>query len=906
VAAVVVAVSIGTPLLGLRVFHATDLLLDRYPWREAPPGFTSATNDIVGDTVTTFMPYHTEFRRRVGSADFPLWTPYPGGGLPLGSVPDAGTLGPLNLPYLVVPLWFAPGVAKLLEMAVAIGFTALFVRRLGLEWSSALVGGLVFAFSGYQVVWTNFPQSHVGALIPALFWAVERGLQKQDLRGVLPLVPVAAAMVLEGFPSVTGYALLAAGGYALVRVGAERGVGVWPRVRVLLLLGGAIAIGIGLTAAQVLPFAERTARLDLAYRVQPPGAHLPPFTAATMAVPDAFGSPVEGTYWGPLNYVEVQAFVGASALALVVAAAAWGLGRTIPRGARGAAWGIVAVAGVVLYAGGPLLTALQLTPLFRLNLITRLRSVLGFALAVVAALGLQALADRRGRRGIRATVAWAVAAVAAVYGAVRLWTLAGGAGTREDLTAEAVLPLAVGSVAVMAAWLPSRLRVMGRPAAMWVLPVLFGVEALAFAIPFWPRIPRQEFYPATAVHQMLDRRLGHDRFLGAGGAMAPGTATFFGLRSLTTNNTLPQLPGWEDMIRAVDPDAYGGSPVNPIVAARTRTLTSTVLDRMAVTYAVAPPTTPVIGRRVVVERAGGGTLTLPAGVPLRVPVPGGQVRAAIVELAAAPEVAGEARLVARFLAGGAVVAEGTQRVYPGTAGGPVQVPVVEPRCDPCPARMELDLRLEAQSGAALLRAGAGGAPAVTVVVAGEDRLRVDLVANAVVYRRLGALPRIRWAGRARLVQASSDRLRALAGGVPGDEVLLSGPGPPGSGQGAELDVLSDGGDEIRLSVTSGGDGYVVVADPLLPGWEASVDGRPTALRVADHGLAAVFVPMGTHRVVLRYDPPGWGPGLVISAASAVILLAFTVFSVVRRRTSTRTAPHAMLSGAMGSRDGAPS
>jgi hypothetical protein len=43
---------------------------------------------------------------------------------------------------------------------------------------------------------------------------------------------------------------------------------------------------------------------------------------------------------------------------------------------------------------------------------------------------------------------------------------------------------------------------------------------------------------------------------------------------------------------------------------------------------------------------------------------------------------------------------------------------------------------------------------------------------------------------------------------------------------AIIEVLRDTGDEIRARVSAVGDGYLVVADPLQYGWDATVDGRP--------------------------------------------------------------------------------
>jgi len=902
VAAAVFLISIGSPLLGVRVFHGTDLLLDRAPWRTTHPDVLRASNRMLDDTVSTYMPLRAEVRRRLREDDFPTWTSLPGGGQPLGSVPLDGTLGPLTLPYLVLPLWYAPGLAKLLEMAVAMTFTALFLRRLHLERAPALLGGFIYAMSGFQVVWTNWPPSHVGALVPAVLWATERAIQEQTVRsGVLVTVTV-AAIVFQGFPSVAGYALVAATAFALTRLIVMRNVPVRRRVGVIALLAGAVGLGLGLTALQTMPLARRAAILDLGYRVQAPDQHLPPIAAATLAVPDAMGSPVDDTYFGPLNYVEVQSFIGASSLVMVAAAAAWPARRVV-RGARGFLWTGAALTSVVLYLGGPLLVALQTSSLFRLNFMPRVRSVLGLLLAGLAALGLQSLMDLpgRGRGRWRAVAVWAGAAVLSGLGLVALWRTADGAGQVELVARQTVLPAAIGAGAVATVWLSRRIRPPGIPLAAVVVPPLFAAEALAFALPFWPRVDRDLFYPRTAAHAELQGRLGGDRLVGAGGALYPGTTTFYGIRSLSTNHPLPQIRAWEDLIRVADPEAFARSPVSPSLEPRKAVAASPVLDRLAVRYFVTPPTR-VFGRRVPVPALGADVIG--PGRSVRTVVPGGPIRGIVVRLSGAAGLGPESRVMAELRDDrGEVVGRGSQFVFSRNVPGDLQVPVVEPRCSgvACPSRYTLDLQM-AGPGRVVLDASDSSSAPLSVIVPGDDGLRVDVVENVVGYRRLHALPRIRWAARARVILDADARIEVLAEGASPEEVILSRAGPAGSGLPADLDVQEDGGDTILVMVDAAGPGYLVVADPLLPGWEASVDGSPASLRAADHGVAAVLVPEGEHHIELRHDPPGWRLGIAISAVSALILVLATVISLVRRKPSTGPAPRAMLSGAMTFRD----
>jgi uncharacterized membrane protein YfhO len=126
-------------------------------------------------------------------------------------------------------------------------------------------------------------------------------------------------------------------------------------------------------------------------------------------------------------------------------------------------------------------------------------------------------------------------------------------------------------------------------------------------------------------------------------------------------------------------------------------------------------------------------------------------------------------------------------------------------------------------------------------------------------------------------------LRALAQGVAPDTVVLSQAGPPGSGEGARLRILEDSGDRVRVGLEAVGAGYLVIADAMQDGWSASVDGKPTDLRPADHALVGVFVPAGRHEVSVQYDPRGWRVGQVISVISAILLLVVALSGPARRR-----------------------
>jgi uncharacterized membrane protein YfhO len=73
-----------------------------------------------------------------------------------------------------------------------------------------------------------------------------------------------------------------------------------------------------------------------------------------------------------------------------------------------------------------------------------------------------------------------------------------------------------------------------------------------------------------------------------------------------------------------------------------------------------------------------------------------------------------------------------------------------------------------------------------------------------------------------------------------------------------------------------GDGYLVVRGSYARGWTALLDGRAVATLRANGKHRAVPVPPGRHEVVLRYEPPGLRPGLVVAAVSWLLLFVALV------------------------------
>ncbi len=138
-----------------------------------------------------------------------------------------------------------------------------------------------------------------------------------------------------------------------------------------------------------------------------------------------------------------------------------------------------------------------------------------------------------------------------------------------------------------------------------------------------------------------------------------------------------------------------------------------------------------------------------------------------------------------------------------------------------------------------------------------------------LHRNVEALPRVRLlpqghgtdeATLARAVEAADLR--------PADEVIWIGEGRV-SGRGGSVEVLEEHRNAMTVRVRAEGEAVLVVADAWDPGWTATVDGRRTEVLPAWGLVRAVVIPDGTHHVVLRYSPPGFRAGAVVSLLALV-------------------------------------
>jgi hypothetical protein len=281
-----------------------------------------------GTTMLQFVPWRSYALRLLSDGHLPLWNPLLGMGAPLLANYQVAVLYPPNwLLALVGPAWGLGLLAMIHLIWAGWGMIAL-ARRLGLGPLAQAVSGLAFALSGYLTARLGFPTiTAAAAWVPWVIVAAD-GLAESCTtplsarrlsRAVMALALAFALQWLAGHAQTSWYTLALCSGWMAVRGFALGRAGGLARSWIALVSAG--VIGVGLSAAQLLPTAEyllqsgRQTGLDsdlaLTYSFWP-------WRILGLLLPNLFGSPAHADYWGYGNYWEDAIYIGTLPCVLAV------------------------------------------------------------------------------------------------------------------------------------------------------------------------------------------------------------------------------------------------------------------------------------------------------------------------------------------------------------------------------------------------------------------------------------------------------------------------------------------------------------------------------------------------------------------------------------------------------------
>lgn len=477
----------------------------------------AAGNDNLRDITYQVEPWLLFLRHELRAGRLPFWDPHQFSGSPYWSNGSGAPLFPLHLLFAVLPLQLGLVLLPWLRLVIGGCGAWLLARELGVGRPSALLAALIFPLSGMITSFLLFPMGNCHALVPWVFLAVER---LADGRGSwIGLALAGGLQLLGGHPETPVFTALLAGVYLLARgvEGREKRENSRTAVWVQFLAGWTVAGAIA--AIHILPL-YRTLTGSGKWLASTPGPPVPLGTIATVllrsVLPEAFGNPAAGTWWGPFNYVATAIYAGA--LTLPFAAA----GLAAARGDR--RWRAVAVmtlfALVAAYQLFGMRTVLYALPVIKRGLHHYMKFGFELGLALLAAAGCERWLAGKGR-GILA----GSALVLALLG-VTAWRFGGEWRERGLLELEIAWIAGIGGLALLLA-LSLRWPVTRRWTAWCVLPGLLVVDLVAAHGRTNPGLPAAKLYPVTGAVRFLQGR--PERVAGLGTALFPDAAMVYRL-----------------------------------------------------------------------------------------------------------------------------------------------------------------------------------------------------------------------------------------------------------------------------------------------------------------------------------------------------------------------------------------
>ena len=491
-----------------------------------------------------FVPWRLVLARLVSSGEAPLWNEWVSAGRPFAANPNAAVFWPLSPLLLVV----SPTALAIANTILVLGVFLLALRHLGLSPAASSAGTLVLLFSG---VFQSLPvyATTCASAVPLAFAAVEAPYLASGDAAASRRARAFAALAfglsaLGGEPAVT---LMGAVAFVAVAIGAGKG----SRPRAAAAALGALVLGAGLAALQILPAALELARSARGTEMRPEHGALfwsvRPSRVLTLLEPRLTGDPAgdAGAFWGAGTLDAGNGYFEDLALGLVpllLAAAAC-------RDRRGRAAVLLALGGAVLSFGRFLPGYSDLAvavPVIRYP--EKWWLLVTFALAAAAAIGVEQVVfgDVDARRGAFDLLRKGAIVLAALCGSLLalaigaedllrkgLWAVGLGAGEASGAAVAAVLrtPLLMATATLLVcagAFSPSLFTFEEKRRypllAPGILAVLFFADAARRVAGTCPAGPPDLYSRETPAVALVKKEAGRGRFYDDGADDAPTVA----------------------------------------------------------------------------------------------------------------------------------------------------------------------------------------------------------------------------------------------------------------------------------------------------------------------------------------------------------------------------------------------
>ncbi len=289
-----------------------------YPWLDYKWGFPTGVpvkNSLISDVPSLLYPWRSLVIDQLKAGRLPLWNPYYFDGLPLLANFQAAVFSYVNLFFLFLPKALAWSWGVMLSPLLTMTIMYLFLRHKKLSLFPSLLGGVVFALSGFEIAWLQYNvHGHTALFLPLILWAIDEILEKRNKFWLFFFPILISFQIFTGYIPIVIYTYLLSFFYIVFFHLRKAG-------KNLLLLAVFGLWGILLASIQWLPGLELALnsirKVDTIVSASN-ASFLPLQNFITLLAPDFFGNPATGNYFGQAFYDNYYFFIGTGTLLLII------------------------------------------------------------------------------------------------------------------------------------------------------------------------------------------------------------------------------------------------------------------------------------------------------------------------------------------------------------------------------------------------------------------------------------------------------------------------------------------------------------------------------------------------------------------------------------------------------------
>lgn len=274
------------------------------PWsHHMPPEAEAPKNWLTNEVFVFFTKTYFVTQEALEAGEWPLWNRYEMMGMPQLANYQSTPFYPPRLLHTFLDVYVATSLLILLKLWLCGMNAYLCGRGIGLSRTGSRFFSVAWMLSGFNLMWTYWPEPDIAAWTPLLLLGVEWLAQERWRKGFVVLTFAATLLMLAGHPENALSMSMGIGLYFFVRLfwlRKQEGA-LW---RAIGLAAGAWIIALLVSAALVLPFLEyllNSHTMGMRHTSDLDKNFIPFGGLLAFWVPRFYGTTAEGNYWAQID-----------------------------------------------------------------------------------------------------------------------------------------------------------------------------------------------------------------------------------------------------------------------------------------------------------------------------------------------------------------------------------------------------------------------------------------------------------------------------------------------------------------------------------------------------------------------------------------------------------------------------